>query len=203
MYKNKAKKIIKFLPNFKSVIPKFGSESRLPLMQGIKRVAEAACLTLGPGGRNVVLEYENGDPKITKDGVTVVKSIFDSDRGREIGVKLVKKVANSTNVFAGDGTTTSTLMSKELVERGFKAIEFQGAHPIALKRGMDKALKVVLDYLKNISIQISQPEEIKNVCMVASNHNEKIANIVSQVIQSVGIDGVMNIVESPTGLTNF
>ena len=93
-------------------------------MQGISRVSEAACLTLGPGGRNVVLEYENGDPKITKDGVTVVKSIFDSNRGREIGIKLVKRVANNTNIYAGDGTTTSTLMSKELVQRGFRAIEF-------------------------------------------------------------------------------
>lgn len=121
----------------------------------------------------------------------------------EIGIKLVKRVANNTNLFAGDGTTTSTLMSKELVERGFRAIEFQGAHPIALKRGMDKALKVVLDFLKDISIQVSQPEEVRNVCMVSCNHNERIANIVSKVITTVGIDGVMNIVESPTGLTNF
>ncbi len=84
--------------------------------------------------------------------MTVVKSIFNDDRAMEIGIKLVKRVANNTNLFAGDGTTTSTLMSKELVERGFRAIEFQGAHPIALKRGMDKALKVVLDFLKDISI---------------------------------------------------
>jgi len=81
-----------------------------------------------------------------------VKSIFNDDRAMDIGIKLVKRVANNTNIYAGDGTTTSTLMSKELVERGFKAIEFQGAHPIALKRGMDKALKIVLEYLKNISI---------------------------------------------------
>jgi chaperonin GroEL len=84
--------------------------------------------------------------------VTVVKSIFNDDRAMDIGIKLVKRVANNTNIYAGDGTTTSTLMSKELVDRGFKAIEFQGAHPIALKRGMDKALKIVLEYLKNISI---------------------------------------------------
>ena len=81
-----------------------------------------------------------------------MKSIFNDDRAMDIGIKLVKRVANNTNIYAGDGTTTSTLMSKELVERGFKAIEFQGAHPIALKRGMDKALKIVLEYLKNISI---------------------------------------------------
>ncbi len=79
---------------------------------------------MGPGGRNIVLEYENGDPKITKDGVTVVKSIFEKTRDRDMGAKLLKRVANDTNKFAGDGTTTSTLMTKELVRRGFNAIEY-------------------------------------------------------------------------------
>ena len=114
----------KFLPTFKSVIPYYGSESRLPLVKGISRVSDTASLTLGPGGRNIALEYENGQPKITKDGVTVVKSIFELTRDRDLGAKLLKRVANNTNIFAGDGTTSSTLLSKELVERGFKAIEF-------------------------------------------------------------------------------
>lgn len=112
-------------------------------------------MTLGPGGRNVALEYEGGDPKITKDGVTVVKSVNEEDRAKEIGVKLVKRVANNTNMYAGDGTTTSTLMSRELVELGFRAIEFQGAHPIALKRGMEKAQKIVINFLKSIAMPIS------------------------------------------------
>ena len=94
------------------------------MVQGISRVSETASLTLGPGGRNIALEYENGEPKITKDGVTVVKSIFELTRDRDLGAKLLKRVANNTNVYAGDGTTSSTLISKELVERGFKAIEF-------------------------------------------------------------------------------
>ena len=150
-----------------------------------------------------MLEYENGDPKITKDGVTVIKSIFEKQRDRDMGAKLLKRVANNTNIYAGDGTTTSTLISSELSQLGFKAIEFQGAHPIAIKRGMDKALKIVLGFLKDISMPISQPEELKNVCMVSSNHDEKIASIVSQVLDAVGIDGVMNIVESPTGISDF
>jgi len=166
-------------------------------------VSSAASLTLGPGGRNIALEYENGDPKITKDGVTVVKSVFVSARAEELGVKLVKRVANNTNHYAGDGTTSSTLMSRELVQRGFNAVEFQGAHPIALKRGMDQALKVVLGFLKEIAMPISQPEEVRNVCMVSSNHNQRIAGIVSKVINSVGIEGTMHITESPTGLTDF
>lgn len=172
-------------------------------MKGIQRVSETACVTLGPGGRNVVLEYENGDPKITKDGVTVVKSIFEKQRDHDMGAKLLKRVANNTNVYAGDGTTTSTLIARELTDRGFKAIEYEGAHPIALKRGMDKAVQVVLGFLKEISMPVSQPEEVRNVCLVSSNHNEHIADIVSKTLQSVGVDGVMNIVESPTGISNF
>jgi len=117
-------KQIKFAPTFKSVIPKFGADARRALVEGITRVSKTGALTLGPGGRNVALEYEHGDPKITKDGVTVVKSIFEMTRERDLGAKLLKRVANNTNIFAGDGTTTSTLLSKELVERGFKAIEF-------------------------------------------------------------------------------
>ena len=93
-------------------------------MKGIERVSKTACLTLGPGGRNVVLEYENGDPKITKDGVTVIKSIFEKTRDRDMGAKLLKRVANNTNIYAGDGTTTSSLISAQLASRGFKAIEF-------------------------------------------------------------------------------
>ena len=89
-----------------------------------------------------------------------------------MGAKLIKRVANNTNVFAGDGTTTSTLIARELTKRGFNAIEFEGAHPIALKRGMDRALQVVLGFLKEIAMPISQPEEVRNVCMVSSNHNE-------------------------------
>ena len=151
-------------------------------MKGIQRVSETACLTLGPGGRNVVLEYENGDPKITKDGVTVVKSIFEKQRDHDMGAKLIKRVANNTNVYAGDGTTTSTLIARELTNRGFKAIEYEGAHPIALKRGMDKGLHLVLGFLKEISMPISQPEEVRNVCMVSSNHNDHIADIISKTL---------------------
>ena len=148
-------KKFKFKPSYKSSLPMFGTESRKPLVQGIVRLAETAKLTLGPGGRNIAMDYENGDPKITKDGVTVVKSIFEKTRARDLGAKLLKRVANNTNVFAGDGTTTSTLLSKELVSLGFRAIEFEGAHPIAIKRGMDKGLKVVTEFLKEIAMPIS------------------------------------------------
>ena len=133
----------------------------------------------------------------------MVKSIFEKTRDRDMGAKLLKRVAGNTNTYAGDGTTTSTLISRELIERGFKAIEFQKAHPIGIKRGMDKALKVILEFLKEISMPISQPEEIKNVCLVSSNYNERIADIISKVLTTVGLEGTMNIIESPTGLTQF
>ena len=99
-----------------------------------------------------------------------------------MGAKLIKRVANNTNVYAGDGTTTSTLIARELTNRGFKAIEYEGAHPIALKRGMDKGLQVVLGFLKEIAMPISQPEEVRNVCMVSSNHNDHIADIISKTL---------------------
>lgn len=168
-----------FRVSFKAVIPKYGNESRKPLVQGIERLAMTASMTLGPGGRNIALEYENGDPKITKDGVTVVKTIFEKTRDRDLGAKLLKRVANNTNIFAGDGTTSSTLISKELVTRGFKAIEHQGAHPIGIKRGLDKGLKVVMGFLREIAMPVTQPDELKNVCLVSSNYNHRISEIIA------------------------
>jgi chaperonin GroEL len=203
-FASKARKIVpKARPTFKSVLPRYGSESRRPLVEGIIKLSKTASLTLGPGGRNIALDNENGQPRITKDGVTVVKTIFEKDRARDLGAKLLKRVAGNTNVYAGDGTTTSALISQELVQRGFKAIEFQGAHPIAVKRGMDKALKVVLGFLKEIAMPISQPEEVRNVCLVSSNYNEKVSDVISQVLMTVGLEGTMNIIESPTGLSDF
>lgn len=98
---------------------------------------------MGPGGRNIAVEYEGGDPKITKDGVTVLKSIEMKHRAEEIGARLLKRSAGYTNTYAGDGTTSSALLSKEILKLGINAIEFEKAHPVAIKRGLEKAQKVV------------------------------------------------------------
>lgn len=160
-------------------------------------------MTLGPGGRNIVIDYEGGDPKITKDGVTVLKSIEMNRRAEELGARLLKRSAGYTNTYAGDGTTTSAMISHEILKRGIVAIEIEKAHPVALKRGLEKGLKVVSKFLKEISIPITQKHEIRNVCSVSSNYNENVAEIVAKTLTTVGLDGVINIAESPTGQTRF
>ena len=160
-------------------------------------------VTLGPGGRNVALEYEAGDPKITKDGVTVLKSIWLEERAKEMGAKLLKKSAGSTNIYAGDGTTSQAVLAREILQRGIMAIEFEKAHPVAIKRGLDKALKVVTQFLREIAMPVTTEQEIKNVCYVSSNFNMEVAEIVAKTLNSVGLDGVINMTESPTGYNRF
>jgi chaperonin GroEL len=122
---------------------------------GVDCLASAGQVTLGPGGRNVALDYEAGQPKLTKDGVTVVKSIHLANRSVELGAKLLKKIAGATNTYAGDGTTSSAIIAREILKRGIHAVEFEKAHPIAVKRGIDKGLQVVLAYLKEISMPVT------------------------------------------------
>ena len=121
----------------------YGEEARRALVAGIKTLAEVGQKTLGPGGRNVAIEYEGGDPKITKDGVTVLKSVHIADRAQEMGAKMLKRSTGATNIFAGDGTTTSSILAREILTRGNNAIEFEGAHPVAIKRGLDKSLQII------------------------------------------------------------
>ena len=121
----------------------YGEEARRALVAGIKTLAEVGQKTLGPGGRNVAIEYEGGDPKITKDGVTVLKSVHIADRAQEMGAKMLKRSTGATNIFAGDGTTTSSILAREILTRGINAIEFEGAHPVAIKRGLDKSLQII------------------------------------------------------------
>ena len=135
--------MIKFPPKYKTVQILFGDKSRSALLNGVTRLAKTSSVTLGPGGRNVVIEYEGGDPKITKDGVTVIKSIEMQKRAEELGARLLKRSAGYTNTYAGDGTTSSALISKEIIKLGIFAIEFEKAHPVAIKRGLEKAQRVV------------------------------------------------------------
>ncbi|CDW79081.1 chaperonin cpn60-mitochondrial-like [Stylonychia lemnae] len=187
---------VNFKPSYKTVRLKFGSEARNAIIRGVSRLSETVQITLGP-------EYEGGDPKITKDGVTVVKSIIEPIREEDMGARMMKKIAGNTNLYAGDGTTTSFLLGNQLLKKGYFAVEFAGAHPIGLKRGMDKALLVVLDFLKNMAMPVTTEDEIFNICMVSSNYNQEIARIVAQTMDAVGLEGNVNIVESPTGRNKF
>ena len=121
----------------------YGNNARKALAAGISTLASVGQKTLGPGGRNIAIDYEGGEPKITKDGVTVLKSLHLGEREKELGSKLLKRSTGSTNIFAGDGTTTSSILTREILTRGNKAIEFEGAHPVAIKRGLDKSLQVI------------------------------------------------------------
>jgi chaperonin GroEL len=181
----------------------YGMDCRRALMAGIKTLADVGQKTLGPGGRNIAIEYDGGEPKITKDGVTVLKSLHLGEREKEMGAKLLKKSTGATNIFAGDGTTTSSILAREILTRGINAIEFEGAHPVAIKRGLDKALQVVSGFLKEIALPVTTKKEVLHVCRVASNYNKNVAEIVAMTLNTVGLDGVVNITESPTGFSRF
>lgn len=151
-----------FALSYKHVRLSFGAAARAKLAQGMQIMSEVTTKTYGPGGRNVALDYEYGDPKITKDGVTVAKSVFFKDREEELGAKLLKRVAHTTNTYAGDGTTLATLFSSSLIKKGCDAVE-NGIHPVFLKRGIEKAKSAALDILKEFVIPVTNEKELLNV----------------------------------------
>lgn len=151
-----------FALSYKHVRLNFGSDARKKIVNGMKVMSDLTTKTYGPGGRNVALEYENGDPKITKDGVTVAKSVFFKDREEELGAKLLKRIANSTNTFSGDGTTLSTLFATSLISKSIDAIE-NGIHPIFLKKGIEKSKKAAIEILNDFAIPITRKEELMRV----------------------------------------
>ena len=120
-----------------------------------------------------------------------------------MGAKLLKKSAGATNTYAGDGTTSQAVLAREILQRGIMAIEFEKAHPVAVKRGIDKAARVVTQFLREIAMPVTTEQEIKNVCYVSSNFNSNIAEIVAKTLSTVGLEGVINMTESPTGYTRF
>ena len=173
-----------FALSFKPVRLSFGHDARAKIAKGIRVMADVTSKTYGPGGRNVALEYENGDPKITKDGVTVAKSVFFKDREEELGAKLLKRISHSTNTYAGDGTTLSTFFSANLVDKACKAIE-NGVEPIHLKFGIEKSKRATLEILQQFVMPVTNKKELHDVCLVSSNYNEEIADIVTEAISNI------------------
>merc|ERR1719188_2053630 len=139
-----------------------GAAARSAMLAGANRLADAVAVTLGPKGRNVVIDQSFGAPKVTKDGVTVAKAIELKSKMANVGASLIKQVASKTNDIAGDGTTTSTVLARAIFQEGTKAV-VAGMNPMDLKRGIDTSVKVVLDDLEKMAKQISNPEEIKQV----------------------------------------
>ncbi|MBQ8519580.1 MAG: chaperonin GroEL [Agathobacter sp.] len=175
---------------------KYGSEARVALGAGVDKLANTVRVTLGPKGRNVVLDKSFGAPLITNDGVTIAKEIELEDAFENMGAQLVKEVATKTNDVAGDGTTTATVLTQAMVNEGFKNLE-AGANPIVLRRGMKKATDVAVAALKEMSQPVNGKEQISRVAAISAG-DEEIGNLVADAMEKVTTDGVITIEESRT-----
>ncbi len=175
---------------------KYNEAARRALLRGVDKLANAVKITLGPKGRNVVLDKGFGSPTITNDGVTIAKEIELEDKAENLGAQLVKEVAEKTNDVAGDGTTTATLLAQVLVRLGMKNVA-AGANPLALKRGIEKGTAVVVEELKNLAKPISGREEIAQVATNSAQEAE-VGNLIAEVMDQVGKDGVITVEESQT-----
>ncbi len=178
-----------------------GSEARNNLVKGIDILADAVVSTLGPNGRNVVISNEQGTPQSTKDGVTVAKSISLSDPEQELGVQLVKQAAIKTAEKAGDGTTTSTLLAREMIKAGLTALN-NNENAVQIKRDIDATVKLVVDNLKNkLSEDISGEEQLEQIATISANNDPETGKLIATAIEKVGMEGVVHIEESRTGET--
>ena len=180
---------------------KFGEDARKSLLEGVNKLADTVKVTLGPKGRNVVLDRGYGAPLITNDGVTIAKDIELEDKFENMGARLVKEVSTKTNDVAGDGTTTATVLAQSMIKEGVKNVA-AGADPMAVKRGIDKAVGVAVEELKELSSQIKGKEDIARVASISAN-NEEVGKLIADAMEKVSKDGVITIEESKTSNTEL
>jgi len=181
---------------------KYDQEARQAILAGVEKLSRAVKVTLGPKGRNVVLEKKWGSPSITKDGVTVAKEIELPDKFENIGAQLIREVASKTSDNAGDGTTTATLLAECVYREGLKNVT-AGANPMALKRGVDKAVETVIAELKTLSKEVKGREEIRQVASISANNDEEIGNIIADAMEKVGKDGTISVEEAKSMVTTL
>jgi len=181
---------------------RFSESARSAILQGVNVLADAVKVTLGPKGRNVVIEKAFGAPTITKDGVTVAKEIELENKFENMGAQMVKEVASKTNDDAGDGTTTATVLAQAIYREGAKIVA-AGHNPMELKRGIDKAVERVVEELKKISKPCKSEKEIAQVASISSNNDATIGNIIAEAMQKVGKEGVITVEESKTAETTL
>jgi chaperonin GroEL len=172
----------------------FNEEARQKAKRGVDKLTDAVKVTLGPKGRNVVLDKGFGSPVITKDGVTVAKEIELEDKFENVGAEIVKEVASKTNDVAGDGTTTATILAQSIISEGLKNVT-AGTNPLVLKRGIEKGVEAIINELKKISKKVSSQEEIAQVASISANDPE-IGKVIAEAMESVGKDGVITVEES-------
>ena len=174
---------------------RFGSDARARMLRGVDILADAVKVTLGPKGRNVVIEKSFGAPRITKDGVSVAKEIELSDRFENMGAQMLREVASKTNDLAGDGTTTATVLAQAIVREGAKSVA-AGMNPMDLKRGIDKAVAHVVEELKKKSKKITSPSETAQVGTISANGEADIGKMIAEAMQKVGNEGVITVEEA-------
>ena len=180
---------------------KFGEEARKSLLEGVNKLADTVKVTLGPKGRNVVLDKSFGAPLITNDGVTIAKEIELEDKFENMGARIVKEVSEKTNDVAGDGTTTATVLAQSMIKEGVKNVA-AGADPMAMKRGIDKTVKVAVEALKGISSDVNGKEDIARVASISAN-NQEVGDLIAEAMEKVSKDGVITIEESKTSNTEL
>ncbi|MDR0636472.1 MAG: chaperonin GroEL [Treponema sp.] len=175
----------------------FNEDARRKLLSGVEQISKAVKVTLGPKGRNVLLDKKFGAPTVTKDGVSVAKEVELEDPYENMGAQLLKEVATKTNDVAGDGTTTATVLAYSLVKEGLKSVA-AGMTPIELKRGIDKAVEIAVEEIKKNATVIKDKEEISHVASVSANNDSEIGNTIADAMEKVGKDGVITVEESKT-----
>ncbi len=173
----------------------YSEEARRTLLRGVDKLADAVKVTLGPKGRNVVLDKKFGPPTVTNDGVTIAKEIELEDPFENMGAQLVKEVATKTNDVAGDGTTTATLLAQSIIREGLKNVT-AGANPMGIKRGIEKAVKTVVDEIKRMAKKIETADEISNIASISANNDPEIGKLIADAMDKVGKDGVITVEEA-------
>ena len=176
---------------------KFEEEARRALLRGVEKMSNAVKVTLGPKGRNVLLDKKFGAPTVTKDGVSVAKEIELEDPYENMGAQLLKEVATKTNDVAGDGTTTATVLAYSIIKEGLKSVA-AGINPMGIKRGIDKAVEIAVEEIKKAAKEIKEKEEIAQVAAISANNDMEIGKEIADAMEKVGKDGVITVEESKT-----
>src|SRR5262245_20780969 len=179
----------------------FDQEAREALRRGVGKLARAVRVTLGPKGRNVILQKSFGSPTVTKDGVTVAKEIELEDKYENMGARMVREVASKTSDVAGDGTTTATVLAEAIYNEGLRAV-VSGVNPMLMKRGIEKAVEDVVANLNKAKIAVQTQQDLENVASVASNNDREIGKIIAEAMAKVGKDGVITVEEGKSTATN-
>jgi chaperonin GroEL len=179
----------------------FDDQARARMLQGVEKLADAVAVTMGPTGRNVIIDKSFGGPTVTKDGVTVAKEIELEDRFENMGAKLVVEVAQKTSDLAGDGTTTATVLARSIFKEGLRNI-VAGSNPAAIRRGIDRAVEAAVAKLQELAKPVSNKEEVANVGAISANNDMSIGSLLAESLQRVGKDGVITVEEGKTAETN-